>query len=308
MTNEQSHVEYMRRIHKVQDYIESNLYRTLLLDDLASVAGFSKFHFHRIFSGIVNESLHQYVNRLKVERAASFLLHRSEMAVTDIAYHCGFSDSAVFSRAFKNYYDVSPTEFKNRKNHKDQSGSPQYNENVSNTEWVGTEMNIKPNIEITTIDEMCVAYVRYTGTYRDLAIAFPRMMEKLYGFILKRGLAEQGNSKLLTIYHDNHEITDESQLRTSLCVTIPNTPDISDDGDIGSMIISSGKYAVGHFEIFGSGFAAAWGYMYSEWLPNSGYQPRDTFPFELYVNDPRTHPQGKYLLDIYIPIEPLGRL
>ncbi len=84
--------------------------------------------------------------------------------------------------------------------------------------------------------------------------------------------------------------------------------DVFDDCEIGSMIIASGEYAVGHFEIFGSEFAAAWGYMYGEWLPNSGYQPRDTFPFELYVNDPRTHPQGKYLLDIYIPIEPLGRL
>lgn len=308
MTNTQSHMEYIRRIHRVEDYIESNLYRSLLLDELASVAGFSKFHFHRIFRGIVHESLLQFINRIKVERAASFLLHRPEMTVTDIAYHCGFSDSAVFSRAFKNYYDVSPTEFKNSKNRKDQNGSPQYNENVSNIGWADMEMNIKPNVEITAIDEMCVAYVRYTGTYGDLAIAFPRMMKKLYGFIMKRGLAKQGKSKLLTIYHDNHEITDESQLRTSLCVTIPHTLDVFDDGEIGSMIIASGEYAVGHFEIFGNEFAAAWGYMYGEWLPNSGYQPRDTFPFELYINDPRTHPQGKYLLDIYIPIEPLGRL
>jgi AraC family transcriptional regulator len=89
MTNSQSKKEYSRRIHKVQDYIEANVCDALSLDELAAIAGFSKYHFHRIFKGIVNESLLQYVNRVKLEKAVNFLIHRPDMTVTDIAYQFG---------------------------------------------------------------------------------------------------------------------------------------------------------------------------------------------------------------------------
>lgn len=104
MTNSQSKKEYLRRIHKVQDYIEAHVCDSLSLEELAAIAGFSKYHFHRIFKGIVNESLLQYVNRLKLEKALNFLIHRPDLTVTDIAYQFGFTDTAIFSRAFKNYY------------------------------------------------------------------------------------------------------------------------------------------------------------------------------------------------------------
>ncbi len=49
MENKQSRNEYVRCIHTVQDYIESNIDSSLSIEELANVAGFSKFHFHRIF-------------------------------------------------------------------------------------------------------------------------------------------------------------------------------------------------------------------------------------------------------------------
>jgi len=61
MENKQSRNEYVRRIHTVQDYIESNIDSSLSIEELADVAGFSKFHFHRIFKGIVDEPLSRYV-------------------------------------------------------------------------------------------------------------------------------------------------------------------------------------------------------------------------------------------------------
>jgi AraC-like DNA-binding protein len=45
MSNKQSRDEYLRRIHKVQDYIEENLNNTLILSELTDIAGFSKYHF-----------------------------------------------------------------------------------------------------------------------------------------------------------------------------------------------------------------------------------------------------------------------
>ena len=51
MESKQSRNEYLQRIYKVQDYIESNMNDSLSIEELADVAGFSKFHFHRILRG-----------------------------------------------------------------------------------------------------------------------------------------------------------------------------------------------------------------------------------------------------------------
>ncbi|EQE88694.1 AraC family transcriptional regulator [Clostridioides difficile] len=74
MTNAKSKKEYLNRICKVQDYIEEHLHEPLSLDELSNIAGFSKFHFHRIFKAIEKETLAQYVNRLKLENATAFLI------------------------------------------------------------------------------------------------------------------------------------------------------------------------------------------------------------------------------------------
>lgn len=295
MESKQSRNEYVRRIHKVQDYIESNIDSSLSIEELADVAGFSKYHFHRIFKGIVDESLSRYVNRLKLERATNLLTYRSDMTVTDIAYHFGFTDSAVFSRTFKNYYGVSPSQYRNdnSKNCKDVRRTSQYNECKK----------VRGNVEIVTVDDINVAYIRHTGTYEELTIAFPKMIEKLFHYAAKQNYHVFEDTKVLTIYHDHHEFTEDYQLRTSLCITIPDESAV-ETSDIGIMVIPSGKYAVGHFEIFQDEYKGAWDFLYGEWLPNSGYKPRDAYPFEMYKNDPRQHPENKHIVNIYVPIEP----
>ncbi|MCH5437706.1 AraC family transcriptional regulator [Bacillus paranthracis] len=295
MESKQSRNEYVRRIHKVQDYIESNIDSSLSIEELADVAGFSKYHFHRIFKGIVDEPLSRYVNRLKLERATNLLTYRSDMTVTDIAYHFGFTDSAVFSRTFKNYYGVSPSQYRNdnSKNCKDVRRTSQYNECKK----------VRGNVEIVTVDDINVAYIRHIGTYRELTIAFPKMIEKLFHYAAKQNYHVFEDTKVLTIYHDHHEFTEDYQLRTSLCITIPDESAV-ETSDIGIMVIPSGKYAVGHFEIFQDEYKGAWDFIYGEWLPNSGYKPRDAYPFEMYKNDPRQHPKNKHIVDIYVPIEP----
>ncbi|HGH1669692.1 TPA: GyrI-like domain-containing protein [Bacillus cereus] len=295
MESKQSRNEYLRRIHKVQDYIESNIDSSLSIEKLADIAGFSKFHFHRIFKGIVDEPLSRYVNRLKLERATNLLTYRLDMTITDIAYHFGFTDSAVFSRTFKNYYGVSPSQYRNdnSKNCKDVRGIPQYNECKQ----------VRGNVEIVTADDINVAYIRHIGTYGELTIAFPKMIEKVFHYAAKQNYHVFDDTKVLTIYHDHHEFTEDYHLRTSLCITIPDASAV-ETNDIGIMIIPSGKYAVGHFEIFQDEYKGAWDFIYGEWLQNSGYKPRDLYPFEMYKNDPRRHPEKKHIVDIYVPIEP----
>ncbi len=84
----------------MQDYIESHINDSLSIEELADVAGFSKYHVYRIFKGIVDEPLSWYVNRLKRERETNLITYRSEMTITNIGYHYIFADSAVFSHVY----------------------------------------------------------------------------------------------------------------------------------------------------------------------------------------------------------------
>lgn len=107
----QASSEYSRRIDRVIDYLRENLHRPVKLGELAHVACFSEFHFHRIFGAVSGETLNNFTNRLRLEKAAR-LLRYSEQSLTDIALDCGFSSSATFSRAFRSGYDTSPSQFR----------------------------------------------------------------------------------------------------------------------------------------------------------------------------------------------------
>ena len=63
--------EYKARINKTLDYIEAHLDNQFTLDVLAAVSNFSKFHFHRIFLGVIGETPFQFINRIRLQRAAS---------------------------------------------------------------------------------------------------------------------------------------------------------------------------------------------------------------------------------------------
>jgi AraC family transcriptional regulator len=291
----------------VQDHIEANIALPFTLEDLAGVSGFSKFHFHRIFSGLTGESLLHNVNRVKLERAAAALAHRPDLSVTDIAYQYGFTDSAVFSRAFRNYYQMSPSMYRGeyRKNRKAPAPAGTYNGNQSTTERTGT---VTGDVELVTMDALRVVYTRYTGTYAGLPAAYPGMMQALFEFAGRHHLLVPGQSRMLSIFHDNPEFTGDDRLRTSLCLTIPDGAAVPEDGGIGCMLIPAGDYAVGHFNIRRSEYGGAWDFMYAEWLTNSRFQPGDSSPFELYLSPPADGPGGKQQVDIYLPVEPLNRI
>ncbi len=103
--------EYAQRIDRVIDHLRRNLDRPVKLAELANVACFSEYHFHRIFSAVSGETLNSFTNRLRLEKAAR-LLRYSDQSVTDIALDCGFSSPATFSRAFRSGYGTSPSQFR----------------------------------------------------------------------------------------------------------------------------------------------------------------------------------------------------
>lgn len=311
MSDQKCQEEYIRRIHKVQDYIEEHIGQPLSIEELSDAAGFSKYHFSRIFQGMLHESPAHYVNRIRMERALFLLAHRGDKNMTDIAYELGFTDSAIFSRAFKNYYGVSPREYRQEysKNCKDSILLSEYNKNTAKKEWESSRVPVTGQITIENLEEKQIAYVRHTGTYETLAQEYANLIQTLFVHAQNQHLFEDGQGTfqnwILAIYHDNPEFGEENQFRTSLCLTVPEDIQIHEDGVLGRMKLEGGLYAVGHFQIQQEQYGDAWNYMYQEWVTGSGYVPRNSYPFEVYRNDPNTDERHINVVDIYVPIEPI---
>jgi AraC-like DNA-binding protein len=105
---EQTRREYERRIEKAKNYIASNLREDIALRDIAAEAAFSEFHFHRIFSAFTGETIAHYIRRLRLEMGANRLQHDEVSTITAVGLECGFHNPAVFSRAFKERFGVTP--------------------------------------------------------------------------------------------------------------------------------------------------------------------------------------------------------
>jgi len=317
--------EYISRINRVIDYIENNLSSELSLKKLSSIANFSPYHFHRIFSSIVGEPLNCFIQRLRIERAASHILLDRQKTITEIALNCGFSSSSSFARLFKEVYGINASELrkskikyeikleeinsKNRialsKNRKEWEISTSYfGSTIHNKIWsVKMKKGRKANVEGKELPEMNVAYVRHIGPYKGNPELFEKLFTKLMTWAGPRGLINFPESKVLAVYHDDPSVTDESKLRLSACLSVPKDTEVN--GEIGKMTIIGGKYAVAKFELANDEYPEAWELVYGGWLPQSGYQCVDAPCFENYLNDPKEHPEGKCIVEICVPVKPM---
>ncbi len=315
--------EYKSRINRVLDHIQENLDKELTLESLASVANFSPYHFHRIFRTFVRESLYRFILRLRVEKAAVQLCELPNKPVTDIAYDCGFSSPATFARAFKDYFEMTATDWRSggfreiskirktmSKDGERLSKSSVYFSNEFNIDYqqfvwriAMKNQDLKTDIQVKEVGEMHFAYLRHIGPYAGNEQLFGGLFGKVFNWAGPRGLIRFPETKSICIYHDNPDLTEEDKLRISVGITVP--PDTPVDGEIGKMLIPGGKYAVAHFEIDPIDYGRAWDMVYGVWMPESGYQPDDRPCFEMYMNDPKQHPEHKHIVDIYAPVKPL---
>lgn len=306
------HSEYKARINKAFDYIESNLEKPMTLADLASVANFSKFHFSRIFHSIAGESPFQFILRVRLEKAATLIATNRNKSISEIACQCGFSDLSIFSRNFKNYFHISATQYRSEKaknSNLSQQDSNRHHGNEKPTQYFcpvlktikwRTNMKLNKSVEVAELPKMTVAYIRHIGPYQGDDKLFESIWNRLFSWAGPRGLLGGKDFKSLVIYHDDPNVTIEDKLRMSVCITVPAETKV--DGEVGKMEIEAAKYVIARFELTAQDFHQAWGWLYGQWFPSSGYQPDDKPCFEMYPEEPK---DGRFVVDICVPVKPL---
>jgi AraC family transcriptional regulator len=303
-TNNEIQADYRNRINRVFQFIDEHLESDLSLNTVSQIAFFSPFHFHRVFKFVTGETLNEYVTRRRIEKSALDLLHKNIKA-TELAHKYGFSDISSFSRAFKKYYGVSPTEFKkdnpNRhskirqlksKNGQDYSDYEKYICIINNLKkW--TEMNAK--IEIKETPQLNLAAVTHVGV-NGIENAF----ETLTKWAIPKGLLENPETKMGRVFYDSFKVTAPDKVRMSIVLTT-NEP-FEAEGEINKLTIDKTKCIVGRFEITPNEFEKSWTSLFI-WMNENGYKKSVENPFEIYHNDYREHPENKFIVDLYIPVE-----
>jgi AraC family transcriptional regulator len=315
--------EYVARINRVIDHIEANLGSTLALDDLAEVAAFSPYHFHRIFKAMVGENLAAFIRRRRVEKAASLLLSNPSRPITQVALECGFSSPAAFARVFRESFGMSASDWiraggavdsKNREGERNEGQQVRKPRQATppairildpvTRNWLWRlSMNAgEARVEVRSVPEMHVAYLRHIGPYAGDNALFGRLFGRLFSWAGPRGLIG-ADTKVVSIYEDDPDITDEERLRVDVALSVP--VGTSTDGEIGTRTIPAGTYAVGHFEILPREYSEAWQTMMGQWLPESGWQCGDGPCLEMYLNQPGDDPEATHIVELYVPVKPL---
>lgn len=105
--------QYSPLVRKAVTYLQVHLAESLTLNNVARGIKVSPSYLSRIFNQEVKESLSNYITRTRIEKAAQ-LLSFSQMSIQNIAFYVGFNNLNYFSRCFKKYESMTPTEYRSR--------------------------------------------------------------------------------------------------------------------------------------------------------------------------------------------------
>ena len=287
--------DYKRRILPVLSHIQDHLDDRLPLNDLAALACFSPYHFHRIFTGMVGESVKEYVRRLRLERAAGRLRAGSK-SVVEIAFEAGYESHEAFSRSFKVVFGTSPTQFRRTRQEQIASASGlHFRPGITVRRFRAVRGGKSMNVEIQQLRPMRVAYLRHIGPYNAVGSTWDRLLTMMG----KDGYLG-GSPMMLGICHDDPEVTPPSRIRYDACIEVDDR--FKPAEGIQVQDVAGGEYArtthTGPYNNLGKTYMEFLGH----WLPRSGRELRDAPCFEVYLNDPQSTPPEELLTDIYAPL------
>jgi AraC family transcriptional regulator len=269
--------EYIQSVYRVIDYIERHYNEELRLDTLCQIAGFSKYHFHRIFGSIAGENIAEYIRRVRLQ--STTVKFKMDINITQIAMQSGYETNASFSKAFKKHFGITPKEFAKR---------------VKN---IKEEKMLQPNyIEIEPVE---VLYVRKTGSYAE---STKQAWESILEFAAKQELFGKVAVRY-GIAYDNPDCTQEEKLRYEACVCLKEGYEATPHGEVCKKTIEGGRYAV--FLHRGSYMSLDVTYkQIGDWMVQSGVTLRDRPVFQKYLDlDPREVDENDLQTEVYVPVK-----
>ena len=291
--------DYQQRILRVLTHIQEHLDEVLDLEELARVACFSSFHFHRVFAAMTGETIADHVRRLRLERAAMELRSGAKQVI-QLALDAGYEAHAAFTRAFKAAYGVSPAEFRRATGPIAIRPAPSgvhFRPGVPLTTFNTNHITTKIMKVITKkIKPMRVAYLRHVGPYEDTKPTWFDLMARLSA---DKQLRQR--SVFIGMGHDNPSVTPAAELRYDACITVDG--DYEPKKPVEVQTIVGGDYAVAKNCPVGK-IKDGFQYLFGKWLARSSRELRPAPSFIVLVDAQGATARMKQRVDIYLPLQP----
>lgn len=287
---------YAERIDRVIDHLRGNLHRPVKLRELARVACFSEFHFHRIFTAVSGETLNAFTNRLRLEKAAR-LLRYSGQSVTEIALDCGFSSPATFSRGFRSGYGTSPSRFrKSGEIKKSKIRKELFDDRGYDLPMSAEEKRAAFPVRLVDVPERQVAYIRVTNAFEgDRVLA---ALKRLIGWAKSQGIFSKGVLFGMTV--DDPHVTPKHLYRYEVCFA-PSAPFKCMEG-MSRLKMPAMRYAVTKVSGNLRMAATAWDYIYRNWLIQSAYEPEHGPALEVFLDKENALDWSHFELELCLPV------
>jgi AraC family transcriptional regulator len=266
--NPQDHLQ--TRFARVIAHIDANANRQMDLAELAGIAAYSPFHFHRQFAALFDMTATRYMRLVRMRRAAHSLLFRKNTTITDIAFDAGFENAESFSRAFRKLHDQSPSEFRANPDWDNWQTPYEKLQQVRRDTMASTASDSVTIIEFPATRTACMDHIGPPA----------RIGETIQRFIAWRKIHHLHPSKHATfnIVWCNPDDTPPDDFRMGLAVATDQ--DLTDDDretDLTNITLPAGRYAklrhIGSDQTLGDSALV----LYRDWLPQSGETPGD-FP------------------------------
>lgn len=238
MTEQEVSATALEKLLPVLVHIQANLDGDLSLEALAKRVRLSPFHFHRLFRSAVGETLKQYTQRLRLERAANRLI-LLDGTILDVALDSGFQSHETFSRQFKRRFQVTPRGYR-------QWGRGKLKQSSASTppldeRYEGFELS---ETKVTRMAQLHVAFIRHVGPYESVPDA---LWHELAEWASARRLAI--DLIFLGIAQDAPGITVPEKLRFDAAIVVPEP--FAPEGRIAHQVLGPAEFAmtthVGHY-------------------------------------------------------------
>jgi AraC family transcriptional regulator len=283
------------RMQNVTTWLVANLDQPLNLERLADLAHFSPYHFHRIYTVTMGETVADTVRRMRIHRAAVYLA-TTDASILSIAKRSGYSTAQAFTRAFTLAHKESPAHYRSRSALDYAAARKCSIGNTQQTHRSGVlaadNSKIELSAQLVELAAVRVVALRHQAAYTSIHKSF----QLLTAWAVGHGLLDQP-ARMFGMYYDDPDSKDEALLQSDACIAVPDDFELDSTQTyampLGMRIAqtSSGLCAQTIFTGPYPDLNIAYTWLYHQFIVNQGREPGAHPALEEYLNDPRnTHP------------------
>lgn len=282
----------MERIFKSIDFVEKNMFEPIGIRDMAKASHYSTYHFCRVFRSLVGDTPKEYLRKRRLTIAAERLA-KGESSILNIALSCQFESHAAFTRSFKQFFKVSPDQYRENADpfrliYKDQF-SPNMLRHLQNRLVMEPEIVKRSEIKVIGTAR------QYQEDDLDMETLWSAFRENV-GQITNRV-----GSDAFGIYEEYQESEDGVGFSYVCSVEVSDFHNVP--AGMITRLIPAHLYAVFRHDGPVSSLPETMKYIWGSWLPKSDYDYVERPDFELYSLNGQPNQADKSLF-LHIPITP----